>query len=80
MGHLLPKSNGTITFFTRKKFLIDFIGLFFLFQEWNDMEQMQDDNNRIRDEIDALRGKYDALKRFAMLKNIPLPPELEHLP
>lgn len=41
---------------------------------------MQDDNNRIREEIAALRGKYDALKRFAGLKGIPLPPELELLP
>ncbi|KOB76726.1 putative MAFF protein, partial [Operophtera brumata] len=36
-------------------------------QEWHDMEQMQDDNNRIRDEIEALRGKYDALKRDCTL-------------
>ncbi|KAI8433668.1 hypothetical protein MSG28_015666 [Choristoneura fumiferana] len=49
-------------------------------QEWQDTELMQDDNNRIREEIAALRGKYDALKRFALIKNIPLPPELELLP
>ncbi|XP_061725235.1 transcription factor MafK [Cydia fagiglandana] len=49
-------------------------------QEWHDMELMQEDNNRIRDEIEALRSKYDALKRFAVMKNIPLPPELELLP
>lgn len=44
------------------------------------MEHMQEDNGRIRDEIEALRSKYDALKRFAVMKNIPLPPELELLP
>ncbi|XP_049882389.1 transcription factor MafK isoform X2 [Pectinophora gossypiella] len=49
-------------------------------QEWHDMELMQEENARIREEIDALRGKYDALKRFAHMKNIPLPPELEILP
>ncbi|KAM3968758.1 MAF bZIP transcription factor K [Aphomia sociella] len=49
-------------------------------QEWHDMEMMQEENTRIREEIDALRGKYDALKRFAIMKNIPLPPELELLP
>lgn len=49
-------------------------------QEWHDMELMQDENNRIREEVEALRGKYDALKRFAIMKNIPLPPELEIQP
>ena len=44
------------------------------------MELMQDENNRIRDEVEALRGKYDALKRFAIMKNIPLPPDLEIQP
>ncbi|XP_077283500.1 MAF bZIP transcription factor K [Arctopsyche grandis] len=49
-------------------------------QEWRDMEGMQDDNNRMRDEVAALRAKYEALKRFAIHKNIPLPPELQILP
>nr|AYI99244.1 transcription factor Maf [Spodoptera exigua] len=49
-------------------------------QEWHDMELMQDENNRIREEVEALRGKYDALKRSAIMKNIPLPPELEIQP
>ncbi|KPJ14154.1 Transcription factor MafK [Papilio machaon] len=49
-------------------------------QEWHDMEAMQEENTRIRDEIEALRSKYDALKRFAMMKSIPLPAELEMLP
>uniref|UniRef100_A0A6M2DID4 Putative bzip transcription factor mafk n=1 Tax=Xenopsylla cheopis TaxID=163159 RepID=A0A6M2DID4_XENCH len=48
-------------------------------QEWRDMEMMQEDNTRIMEEIMAWRGKYDALKKFAASKKIPLPPELEHL-
>lgn len=51
-----------------------------LFQEWRDMESMQEDNNRMKDEITSLRAKYEALKRFAMHKNIPLPPELQVIP
>lgn len=46
-------------------------------QEWRDMEAMQDDNVRIREEVDTLRGKYEALKKFALAKKIPIPPELE---
>ncbi|XP_041985968.1 transcription factor MafK [Aricia agestis] len=49
-------------------------------QEWHDMEAMQEENTRIREEIEALRSKYDALKRFAIMKSIPLPAELEMLP
>lgn len=45
--------------------------------EWQDMEAMQDENNLIRDEIRALKNKYDALKKFAVNKNIPIPPELQ---
>ncbi|CAG4988021.1 unnamed protein product [Colias eurytheme] len=49
-------------------------------QEWQDMEAMQEENNRIRDEIEALRSKYDALKRFATMKSIPLPADLDIIP
>ncbi|XP_038217285.1 transcription factor MafK [Colias croceus] len=49
-------------------------------QEWHDMEAMQEENNRIRDEIEALRSKYDALKRFATMKSIPLPADLDIIP
>ncbi|CAF4945377.1 unnamed protein product [Pieris macdunnoughi] len=49
-------------------------------QEWHDMESMQDENNRIREEIEALRSKYDALRRFATMKSIPLPSELDIIP
>ncbi|KAJ9590150.1 hypothetical protein L9F63_016735 [Diploptera punctata] len=48
-------------------------------QEYRDMETMQDDNNRMKDEIEALYAKYDALKKFAILKKIPIPPELESI-
>ncbi|CAK1549335.1 unnamed protein product [Leptosia nina] len=49
-------------------------------QEWHDMEAMQDENNRIREELEALRSKYDALKRFATMKRIPLPSDLDTMP
>lgn len=41
------------------------------------MEAMQDDNNRMKDEVEALYAKYEALKKFAALKKIPIPPEME---
>nr|CAD7442018.1 unnamed protein product [Timema bartmani]CAD7455167.1 unnamed protein product [Timema tahoe] len=46
-------------------------------QEYRDMEAMHDNNNRMRDEVEALRIKYEALKKFAALKKIPIPQELE---
>ncbi|XP_034935115.1 transcription factor MafG [Chelonus insularis] len=46
-------------------------------QEYRDMEAMQDDNNRMREEIESWHSKYLALKKFAMERKIPLPPELE---
>lgn len=46
-------------------------------QEYRDMERMQQQNNIMRDEIEALMFKYEALKKFAVLKKIPIPPELE---
>lgn len=47
--------------------------------EWRDLETMQDDNNDIRDEVNVISNRYEALKKFAASKNIPLPPELETL-
>ncbi|GLV34553.1 maf-S [Carabus blaptoides fortunei] len=47
--------------------------------EWRDLEVMSDDNNVIRDEVNSLRNKYEALKKFAATKNIPIPQELESL-
>lgn len=47
--------------------------------EWRDLEAMSDENNSIGDELNGLRNRYEALKKFAVSKNIPLPPELETL-
>ena len=46
-------------------------------QEWRDIESMNTDNMHIRDEIEVMRAKYVALKKFAQDKKIVLPPELE---
>lgn len=48
-------------------------------QEYRDMENMQDDNNRMREEIDSWHSKYQALKKFAQEKKIIIPPELENM-
>lgn len=41
------------------------------------MEMMNEDTHRIHDEAEALKAKYEALKKFAISKKILLPPELE---
>ncbi|KAK9500356.1 hypothetical protein O3M35_001636 [Rhynocoris fuscipes] len=46
-------------------------------QEYRDMEMMQEDNNLMREEIETLYTKYEALKKFAIMKKIPIPHELE---
>ncbi|XP_073974370.1 MAF bZIP transcription factor K isoform X2 [Rhodnius prolixus] len=46
-------------------------------QEYRDMEMMQEDNNAMREELDTLYSKYEALKKFAIMKKIPIPHELE---
>ncbi|OAD55743.1 Transcription factor MafK [Eufriesea mexicana] len=46
-------------------------------QEYRDMEAMQEDNNRMREEIESWHSKYQALKKFALEKKIHIPPELE---
>lgn len=38
---------------------------------------MNDENMRIREEIEVMRSKYSALKKFAVEKKILIPPELE---
>lgn len=43
------------------------------------MERMQQDNNIMREEIEALMFKYEALKKFAVMKKIPIPLELENV-
>lgn len=60
--------------FANQKFIIDDS-----LQEWKDIELMNEDNMRIRDEVDIIRAKYSALKKFAHDKKISLPPELENL-
>ncbi|XP_033212173.1 transcription factor MafK-like [Belonocnema kinseyi] len=46
-------------------------------QENKDMEAMQDDNNRMREEIESWNSKYVALKKFALQQKVQLPSELE---
>lgn len=46
-------------------------------QEWRDMELMADDNEHLKEEINAIRVKYEALKKFAAANKIPLPQNLE---
>lgn len=48
-------------------------------QEWRDMEMMQQEVLMLRDEMNGIRNRYEALKQFAVRNKIPLPPELEHL-
>lgn len=48
-------------------------------QEWRDMEAMQDDINRLKDDVSNMRARYEALKKFGILNKIPIPPELETL-
>ena len=43
------------------------------------MEAMHDSNNRIRDEVETLMIKYDALKKFAIANKIHIPPELDSI-
>lgn len=45
--------------------------------EFNDMETMQDDTSVIRDETESWKNKYEALRKFAISKKIPLPVELD---
>ncbi|XP_055628980.1 transcription factor MafK isoform X1 [Toxorhynchites rutilus septentrionalis] len=48
-------------------------------QEWRDMEAMHDETTRLQEEVDTMRNKYEALRKFAISKKIPLPPELDLL-
>lgn len=40
------------------------------------MEIMQEETARIRDEVQSYRTRFEALKKFAIVNKIPLPPEL----
>lgn len=42
------------------------------------MEAMQEANQRIREDTELWRCKYESLKKFAMTNKIAIPPELEH--
>ncbi|XP_071526991.1 transcription factor MafK-like [Panulirus ornatus] len=44
-----------------------------------DIDKLVNDNLSMRTEIDRLYQNYEALKKFANQKNIPLPPDLESL-
>ncbi|KAK6635386.1 hypothetical protein RUM43_007725 [Polyplax serrata] len=46
-------------------------------QEYRDMEAMQEANQRMKEEVDSLLVKYEALKKFAVANKIHIPPELE---
>lgn len=46
-------------------------------QEWRDMETMQDTINSMKEEVNNVIVRYDALKKFAVDNKIPIPPELE---
>lgn len=47
------------------------------FQEWHEMEAMRENNQKIRDESETWRHKFESLKKFAVDNKIPIPPELE---
>ena len=48
-------------------------------QEWRDIEKMNEDNMKVRDEIEMFRERYIALKKFAHDKKIVIPQEFESL-
>lgn len=48
-------------------------------QEWRDMETMQEEINRMNDDVNSMRARYEALKKFAILNKIVIPPDLETL-
>lgn len=47
--------------------------------EWRDTEVMQDEVARMKDEVNTIRTRYDALKKFAVNNKIPIPADLETL-
>ena len=48
-------------------------------QEWRDMETMQDDIKHMKEEVNGIRTRYEALKKFAINNKIPIPSELENI-
>ena len=47
-------------------------------KEYKDLDFVQEDNAQMREEIEGLHKKFEALKRFAQQKKINIPPELDH--
>jgi len=45
--------------------------------ELSETEKLAEDNGKVREEIEALHRKYEALQKFALQKKIPLPSEME---
>ena len=45
-------------------------------KEYKDLDFVQEDNGQMREEIESLHKKFEALKRFAQQKKIGIPPEL----
>ena len=45
--------------------------------ELSETEKLAEDNGKVREEIEALHRKYEALQKFALLKKIPLPAEMD---
>lgn len=45
--------------------------------ELSETEKLAEDNTKMRDEIEALHRKYEALQKFALQKKIPLPAEMD---
>ena len=46
-------------------------------KEYKDLDFVQEDNSQMREEIEGLHKKFEALIRFAQQKKIMIPPELE---
>ena len=46
-------------------------------KEYKDLDFVQEDNAQMRDEIEDLHKKFEALKRFSQQKKIGIPPELD---
>ena len=46
-------------------------------KEFKDLDFVQEDNAQMRDEIEDLHKKFEALKRFSQQKKIGIPPELD---
>lgn len=45
--------------------------------EWTELEQMHEDNEQIRLDVNNWKNKYKALLQFAIQNEIPIPSELE---